>query len=338
MKRLSMVLFLILGIAMFVVFVLEANRRTQRPKQEPLLINQLTNISESQRAFSVFPIEKNAIVASTKTGYELRMFRFDDDYRLNSSRELLKPAWPIDDIYFLNNRDGYAVGGYGSLFRTDDGGATWTESQRFSDSDFQKVVFFDQKIGYLVGRSGVRDQKTGNDRWSLQIFRTSDAGQSWVECLNREGWRSPFAVVPLSENSALVIIDARIAIRTDDSGITWNQINYGNYQILGAARSPNGDIWLVGPGVFLRSSNRGETWSEFELPEGLKALEWWSVAFDDHSNGIAVSEQGVVAYTTDLGQSWSRYSVRFDEHLRSVVIQNGIGVVLGETQVYLAEF
>jgi len=64
----------------------------------------------------------------------------------------------LNDIYFINSTEGYAVGNDGTALYTTDGGDTWQDLVLPDNSptiDFNSVRFLDSGYGYIVGKWGI---------------------------------------------------------------------------------------------------------------------------------------------------------------------------------------
>jgi photosystem II stability/assembly factor-like uncharacterized protein len=64
----------------------------------------------------------------------------------------------LNDIYFINSTEGYAVGNDGTALFTNDGGDTWQDLMLPDNSptlDFNSVRFLDSGYGYIVGKWGI---------------------------------------------------------------------------------------------------------------------------------------------------------------------------------------
>lgn len=82
-------------------------------------------------------------------------------------------------LYFPNDSTGYATGwGYGTLFKTTDGGLNWSIDTLTTDSIiFWDIVFVNSNIGYMAGfeiNSGI---------YSGHVFKTTDGGITWTQHL-----------------------------------------------------------------------------------------------------------------------------------------------------------
>ena len=68
---------------------------------------------------------------------------------------------------FRDNSDGYAVGGGGTILRTENGGLTWEKVNNSYPETLKRVDFADDKNGWIVGYGG-------------SILRSGDKGRTWV--------------------------------------------------------------------------------------------------------------------------------------------------------------
>lgn len=167
------------------------------------------------------------------------------------------------------------------VLRTDDGGATWTESFRNTDprAFFNCLTFFDSRHGLAAG-----DPVDGKFR----VLSTADGGRSW-------------RVLP-------------------DAGMPAAQPGEAGFAASGQCLVSSGpkDVWLTTGGAatarVLHSRDRGLTWtaSASTLPAGDPARGVFAVAFRDRGHGIAVggdyrpdqASPKAAAVTGDGGRSW----------------------------------
>ncbi len=76
------------------------------------------------------------------------------------------PSVRFNAVSFADARRGWAVGGRGAIYATEDGGRTWRAQQSNVSSDLWDVKFFDAREGLAVGGDGT-------------AIHTSDGGQTW---------------------------------------------------------------------------------------------------------------------------------------------------------------
>ncbi len=88
------------------------------------------------------------------------------------------PSWT--DVGFANRMVGYACGSKGVIYKTTDGGKTWTEvgdTGQFS-FDLYKIAVVDENIVYVAGKSGVLKTTDGGATWSQINYSFEISGKA----------------------------------------------------------------------------------------------------------------------------------------------------------------
>ena len=70
-------------------------------------------------------------------------------------------------VYFTDANTGLAVGGYGTIVKTADGGTTWTTLACGTTSSLGSVYFTNATTGFAAGTTGT-------------ILKTTDGGANWI--------------------------------------------------------------------------------------------------------------------------------------------------------------
>ncbi len=167
------------------------------------------------------------------------------------------PADPFLDVLFLDANTGIAVGAYGMLFRTTDGGENWRIAvDRIDNIDrFHYYALAVDAAGqvYLSGEAGL-------------LYRSGDSGVSWdrVEDLY-DG--SLFGLVCEGEHVIAFGLRGNI-FRSADQGVSWASVdNPTQYSLYGGTVLPGGGIVLLGSGgVVLQSDDVGASFSAYNHP------------------------------------------------------------------------
>lgn len=191
---------------------------------------------------------------------------------------------PFLDVLFLDESEGIAVGAYGFLFKTKNGGQTWTNHADHMDNPdrFHLNGINQIKGGTLIvcGEGGV-------------LFRSTNRGDSWQSVESPyEG--SFFSVTGTNDANAALVFGLRGHIfRSDDGGMTWDQIETGTDSTLVSADFyDNGYITVVGTsGTVLLSSDGGRTFKE-QTREDRSGNS--SVVFLDRQRVVIVGEKGAM--------------------------------------------
>jgi len=160
------------------------------------------------------------------------------------------PVRPLLDVWFKNEREGFAIGAYGMLVHTDDGGETWTlVSDRMDNAEAfhlnQIVPAPDGRI-YIAGESG-------------SVFRSGDGGKTWDSL--EPGYEGSFygiVVAPLQSGGyELLAYGLRGNLFSSmDQGDTWKKLNTGTtVTLLSGLALQDGTVLLAnqGGGLLVRA-------------------------------------------------------------------------------------
>lgn len=79
----------------------------------------------------------------------------------------------INDIYFVDNNIGYAVGGDGTFLKTIDSGLNWTSSNINAVDDLSTVHFINEDVGYTNMNRGISKTIDGGLTWEAQTLSDS---------------------------------------------------------------------------------------------------------------------------------------------------------------------
>ncbi len=170
----------------------------------------------------------------------------------------------FDDVFFIDETTGWAANGfYASIYKTTDGGLTWTEQLNEADIPgnyyFRNVEFLNNNIGFIGTLNGT-------------FFKTTDGGTNWSEVTGISP--NPNAICGIDAVGASTIYGCGAyfspahIIKSTDSGTTWSFIDMSSYatalvevlfidEMTGftAGRNTNG-------GLILKTTDGGLTWTE----------------------------------------------------------------------------
>ncbi|WP_373511061.1 YCF48-related protein [Persicitalea sp.] len=246
-------------------------------------------------------------------------------------QNLLPDGEDFNDIFFATDFIGVAVGNYGKIVRTTDGGQTWNRVAFADKFDLSSVHFTSPSTGWLASRTnGLYKTTDGGLSWNRSYAIPSDLGLSKVFFTNNDnGWLlSPNAVWKTTNGgytwtlvhnvSSAYIEDIFFADastgwlsigseikKTTDGGSTWNTVltasEYGYFYKVFFSSASEG--WAVGRRGLHKTTNGGSTWTDYSgaVPFG---LEFRDVYFSDSNHGTVVSSGGIYR-TTNGGSSWN---------------------------------
>ena len=156
---------------------------------------------------------------------------------------------PLLDVWFRDERHGYALGAYGVLLQTDDGGSTWALiSDRLDNPDNYHL--------YGIARSGAGTLLVAGEAGTL--LRSHDEGETW-ERLDSPYEGSFFGTVAANDGSLLAYGLRGNVFRSTDNGDTWSAVVTNDERtLLCSMTQADGTIVLAGStGAVLASSDNG---------------------------------------------------------------------------------
>jgi photosystem II stability/assembly factor-like uncharacterized protein len=195
----------------------------------------------------------------------------------------------IRTIFFIDSLNGFTGGSY--IGYTTDGGNSWLgakiDSSMISSFPVYNFSFFNRQFGYAVG---------GRLDIAGVIWRTTNSGLNWSA--QGVGADEVFDVFIFDSLNAITLSGdpegfyPTANIKTTNAGMTWSNDTLSFFGLSFAIdfRTYN-EGWSASGYKFLLTTNRGETWIEFETPNGAVVYD---LQFTDARNGYAVGENGVI--------------------------------------------
>ncbi|QID16395.1 glycosyl hydrolase [Nitrogeniibacter mangrovi] len=211
----------------------------------------------------------------------------------------------------------WAVGSYGKIVRSDDGGASWAVQSDPLTAHLQSIAAWDAQRAVAVGNGGV-------------VIVTGDGGKTWtpVKAPRSEVANKLMRVRAYPGGFAWAVGEYGAVLRSTDFGATWTRVIPAKDQAWNDIFFLGQDGWLVGEfGQMLRTGDGGATWTEMPSPVDSSLM---SVAFRDPLDGVAVGLSGVVLVTADGGASWTQAPPMTREHLNSVIWDGAHWIAVGD--------
>jgi len=88
----------------------------------------------------------------------------------------LDTRYPLNNVYFLNEETGWAIGNAGNFFRSTNFGKDWEENNLPADAYWHYIKFFNDNDGILLGGKKLLITSNGGISW---IVKNSDINVSW---------------------------------------------------------------------------------------------------------------------------------------------------------------
>ncbi|MBS0368877.1 MAG: photosystem I reaction center subunit IV [Proteobacteria bacterium] len=146
------------------------------------------------------------------------------------------PSRPLLGLWFRSVSEGFAIGSFGQLFYTADGGKSWAScGGRISNPDgyhYNAITVLDDGSLIIAGEAG-------------KLRRSRDQGKTW-ETLDTGYSGHLYGVLGLSNSTLLTFGFAGNVLRSDDDGHTWKaQPRLINKTLVGGSVLPDGRVLLL---------------------------------------------------------------------------------------------
>jgi len=221
----------------------------------------------------------------------------------------------FDDVFFLDENIGWAANGfYAAVYKTTDGGVTWSEQLNESMLGgayyFRNIEFLNSNIGFLGTLNG-------------EFFKTIDGGDNWTLVDNIP--TNPLAICGLDTIGESTIYGCgayftpAYIIKSTDSGTTWQYIDMSAYAnaLVEIYFLDENTGFVSGKnskgGTILKTTDGGITWTEIFNSNIIGEYVWKLQILENSPNVFFGSIESVSPYlgqlikSTDYGNTWNSY-------------------------------
>ena len=216
----------------------------------------------------------------------------------------------VTDVSFTDANNGTAVGSFGTILRTTNGGVNWILQSSGIVNILFSVSFTNPNTGTAVGQVG-------------RILRTTNGGINWT--IQTSGTTNNlFSVCFVDANTGTAVgssgypppYDVTI-LRTTNGGVSWISQASGTTNALRdvSFTDANNGTAVGYVGTIIRTTNGGMNWITQSSGTG-RDLE--GVSFTDENTGTAVGFYGTIVRTTNGGVNWFIQNSGTQDHLYGV--------------------
>src|SRR5215472_9466958 len=207
------------------------------------------------------------------------------------------------------------------VFKTTDGGKTWTKVLYVDDKTGANDVVMDPKHPDTLYASMWQAQRTP---WHLEsggpgsgIYKTTDGGANWTKISTNPGFatgllgKMGLAVAASSPNVVYAIVQADDGgvFRSSDGGATWHRVNsewklrQRAFYYMAIYADPTNPNTVFAPEVdsVWKSTNGGKTWKAL-MPPGDHHIIWINPR---NTNILLEGDDGGATVSVDGGKTWS---------------------------------
>ena len=241
--------------------------------------------------------------------------------RLDAQSPELQHSWRDDaalhDVQMVSTRHGWAAGNQGAMWKTADGGKSWTLAETGSPATFRSICLLTDEIGWVAGWQirGSADLATG------VLLATRDGGVSW-ETIDTK-LLSPLRYVKFFGLEEGVVIGEPTADNvtgvwsTTDGGKSWLPLEGGSVRGWNAAALSSPEMGLLADCEGHVSLLAGPQLLPSRLPP-LKGRSIRGIALENSDHGWLVGDGGLAMHSPSGGVVWQSPESPLPEEVRLV--------------------
>lgn len=235
----------------------------------------------------------------------------------------------------MDGRNGLAVGDFGLVLETGDGGKSWSRQAKAPTS--MGLFAVARKAGHCIAAGQQGQIFTADDcrQWRPAaaaskarilsvalndsgmayaagafgtVLKSADWGKSWQplsldwKAYSDDGAEPHLYDVHVAANGEVTLVgEFEIVLRSRDGGASWSQLHRGKRSLFGLTVLDNGDLFAVGQeGLILKASANRGAWKEID--SGTKSILTGISARAD--GRVVVSGLYTILYSYDGGGTW----------------------------------
>ncbi|MNO69964.1 Ycf48-like protein precursor [compost metagenome] len=191
-----------------------------------------------------------ASVAADDEALDNAMFALDDARAGAASG----PSRPLLDVWFRDAREGWAVGAYGMIVHTVDGGQSW---EYLSGLDNPERLHLNAVLGLADGSLLVAGEGGG-------LHRSNDGGRTWQPA-RQLTQASLYRLLQLADGRLLALGFGGTLLSSQDQGQSWQSIALPvRAGLYGGEQLADGSLLLAGQGGVLLASRDGRNFTPWQ--------------------------------------------------------------------------
>ena len=230
-------------------------------------------------------------------------------------------ACPLESVWFLDHKIGWAVGGAiepythrasGVVLRTENGGRSWTP-MKSPVPPLRKVRFVDDKNGWALGDA--------SPLWPTGLFFSDSGGRGWKTAAGPRGpgWLTADMIdaqtgAVAGREGATAAVRRRGVMPTDMPCL-------GPRNLRGMVLVPPVYGWLIGDdGLVMMTGDAGKTWgmTPGPLPEDARQFDWHAIAVQGTHCWVAGDPGTRILHSPDAGRTWEFFDTKHTAPIRGL--------------------
>ncbi|MCB0823701.1 MAG: T9SS type A sorting domain-containing protein [Bacteroidales bacterium] len=220
----------------------------------------------------------------------------------------------VNDIYFLDDLNGWVTGDESLFYRTTDGGATWDSISDVPAGNVWAARFYNELSGFVY---------IGSD-----CYKAENGGLSLEKIESYPALNGPSRVTYPIDDFICVVGDQSIN-SSFDLGENWQIAQGGPSDNFNAVFIVDEDkIFTVGDnGLIYSSSDGGTSWT-FQASGTDENIN--DVIFRTNTAVWIVGNNGFAAFSNDEGATWETTSIGTFQHLNAISFDGQKGMIVGQ--------
>ncbi len=197
----------------------------------------------------------------------------------------------INSLFFGHPDSGWICTASGDVYRTVDGGTSFTLVRRFPGKDLGDIAVLNSSTVIICADSGM-------------VFRSTDAGGTWTE-IQTPTIQWLYSMTFINDETGYICGDKATIIKTASAGAKWNLVSLpGITDNLRCIKSKNDTVVASGvSGLLLVSSDTGNTYSKIPPPEAGGFYN--SIVFAGNKTIYTGTNFGKAYRSTNFGSGWT---------------------------------
>jgi len=229
-------------------------------------------------------------------------------------------AW-LQDIYFLNEKNGWTTGSGGTFLTTVDGGKSWTKAKNFTSDTIRQVYFIDEQTGWLLCERNLFDLGANSPSY---LLKTTNGGVNWERIEFTTNQRKRITKILFSENGMVWAIgEGGAFFKMSEDKKSWTRLpSPVRYLMFDGIFTSDSHGAIVGAGgSILFTEDAGASWNKASI-FGKTDAKLNSVFFINQKNGWTVGTKGKIYQTFSGGKTWREQKSNVTKDLTDVFFNN----------------
>ncbi len=229
-------------------------------------------------------------------------------------------AW-LNDVYFLDEKNGWIAGSGGAFLTTVDGGKIWTKAKKLTTDTIQQIYFADAQTGWLLCERGLFASGANSPSY---LLKTVNGGVDWERIEFTIDQRKRITKILFAKNGTILAIgESGAFFSMADDEKTWTRLPSPVRYLMfdGLFTDASHGVVVGAGGSILFTEDAGATWNKASI-FGESNAKLSSVFFINQINGWTVGANGKIYQTVNGGKTWREQKSNVAKDLTDIFFTN----------------